>query len=253
MKSTRMNISSALEQGVAHHKSNTPCQDRIYVSQHENFTFLGLADGAGSAENSGEGAEYILEQLSRKLQSDFSTLLESNDTTQELTSFIEIALRNYAEINEFEFHFLASTLLVVAIYENKYLLLHIGDGIIVRVNSEKKLKVLSEAKNAEFANLTWFTTSIDSKERLRIQKGEYGDIENGLLLCSDGIQDLIYDGRNNSIIPIVKTMIDWLDDNPSEEVSEHLSFNLKENFAQKSADDLSIIIMKKGVDDVANV
>jgi len=238
-------IASALQQGVAHMKNETPCQDRIHIFNKENFTFLGLADGAGSVKNSGEGAEHILEHLSLKLQDDICTLLENEESSKLLTTFIEKTLQIYAKEKEFDFDSLASTLLVVAIYEDKYLLLHIGDGLIGRVNREGVLEVMSKPENGEFSNFTYFTTTLDYTERIRLQIGLLEDIKNGVILCSDGVQDSIYDAQNNRIIPIVKTMVNWLDDNPSEEVSQHLAFNLKENFAQKSSDDLSIIIMKR--------
>lgn len=104
---------------------------------------------------------------------------------------------------------------------------------------------MSLPENGEYANETFFTTTTSYKQRLRILQGYSKDISNGLLLCSDGIEDLIYNYQTLEVTPIVKTIIEWLDAESEDDVSQILSHNLKNNFSKRSDDDLSIIIYKE--------
>ena len=55
---------------------------------------------------------------------------------------------------------LASTLLFVAIKDNKFIMAHIGDGIIGYLKQDE-LKIATHPMNGEFINTTVFTTSMD--------------------------------------------------------------------------------------------
>lgn len=239
-------VATAIQQGTSHIKNrNIPCQDVVLVKSTDDIIFLGLADGAGSKLQSQDGAKHILDALLVELTTNLNFYLESDDIRSNLTNFIETSLHLYASDNDITFEQLDSTLLVVLIYNGKYLLLHIGDGLIVSIDLNKDLQILSLPENGEYANETFFTTTCSYKQRLRILQGYSKDISNGLLLCSDGIEDLIYNYQTLQVTPIVKTIIEWLDAESEDHVSQILSHNLKNNFSKRSDDDLSIIIYKE--------
>ena len=242
----RYKVASATQQGTSHVKNgNLPCQDFVLSRFSNNIIFLGLADGAGSKSQSQDGAKYILDVLSMELTTNLDFYLKSDDIRLYLTEFIETSLQLYANNNDITFDELDSTLLVVLIYKGKYLLLHIGDGLIVSIDINNDLQILSYPENGEYANETYFTTTTSYKERLRILQGHSNDISNGLLLCSDGIEDLLYNYQTLQVVPIAKTIINWLDNESEDTVSDILLHNLKNNFSQRSDDDLSIIIYKE--------
>lgn len=239
-------VASATQQGTSHIKNgNLPCQDIVLSQDTDDMIFLGLADGAGSKPQSQDGAKHILDALFIELTTNLDFYLESNDIQLDLTKFIETSLNLFVNNNDIAFEQLDSTLLVVLICNGKYLLLHIGDGLIVSVDLNKNIQILSLPENGEYANETFFTTTTSYETRLRILQGYSKDISNGLLLCSDGIEDLIYNYQTLEVAPIVKTIIEWLDSESEDDVSQILAHNLKNNFSQISNDDLSIIIYKE--------
>ena len=67
----------------------------------------------------------------------------------------------------------------------------------------------------------------------------------GLVLMSDGVEDSLYNSTKKQLAPITKDIIQWLDYGSEEEVSSALDENLKNIFAVKSSDDLSIAILRK--------
>ena len=130
----------------------------------------------------------------------------------------------------------------MVIYYGKYLIVHIGDGVIGMLDSNDNLSVLSNPDNGEYANYTYFTTCFDSK-KVRIYRGNIEDI-NGLVMMSDGVEESLYHYKTDSLVPITKDIIKLLDDYTPPEVSSILNENLKNVFAIKSLDDLSIAILR---------
>src|SRR5690606_42119695 len=75
---------------------------------------------------------------------------------------------------------LASTFLAVAVSAERFLVVHIGDGVIGYVKNGE-LRVISAPDNAEFANQTTFVTSPDAASRSEEHTSELQSREN--LVC----------------------------------------------------------------------
>ena len=142
---------------------------------------------------------------------------------------------------------LSSTLQFIAVYYDEYIIVHIGDGVIGTLNNNDNLSVLSAPENGEYSHLTYFTSTLDSK-RVRIYRGKIKDI-NGLILMSDGVEESLYNYQTKELAPVTGEIIKWLDYGNEKEVSSALDENLKNVFAVKSSDDLSIAILRKTTKD----
>ncbi|MDF1876123.1 protein phosphatase 2C domain-containing protein [Sulfurimonas sp. SAG-AH-194-I05] len=238
-------VASATRQGVAHLSKGIACQDKVNIVQKEDFIFLGLADGAGSALYCEEAAEFILVRLSIELDVNRDKYFNSEDTAKNITMYVEYALYTYSIVHELKFEELASTLLCVVLIKDIYLIIHVGDGVIASINQDNELVVASEPENdEEFCNYTVFVNTVLAKDRVRVKVGDIQEIKNGVLLCSDGIEGSIFNYQTNEMAEVTRTMINWLDAYDEEYVSQALALNLKSNFSKLSSDDLSIIIMK---------
>ena len=238
----KMNLSTAFakKQGVSHKTSDTPCQDSVLVKQEDNYLFLGLADGAGSAKHSDIGSKLILRFLALYMHITFQ---EDREFSNEiLLQIIHLALMRIAEMKSVDVNDLSSTLLFITVYYGEYVVVHIGDGVIGMLDENDDLSVLSEPENGELSDYTFFTTTMDAN-RVRIYKGRVGKL-NGLVLMSDGVEESLYDYKTKALAPITKEIIQWLDQGSEEEVSSALDENLKNIFAIKSSDDLSIAILR---------
>ena len=247
----KMNLSTAYatQQGVSHKISDTPCQDSILVKQEDNYLFLGLADGAGSAKHSDVGSSLILRFLAMYMQITFQKYKEDGEFSNEIfLKRIHLALIRIAEMKKIDVQDLSSTLLFIAVYYGEYIIFHIGDGVIGILDETDELSVLSEPKNGELSNYTYFTTTMDAND-IRIYRGEINKL-NGLVLMSDGVEESLYNYKTKSLAPITKEIIQWLDHGTEEEVSSALDENLKNVFAIKSSDDLSIAILRHHKDGI---
>lgn len=247
----KMNLSTAFatQQGVSHRISDTPCQDSVLVKQEDSYLFLGLADGAGSAKYSDIGSKLILRFLSMQMQISFEYYKRNAAASnKELLEKIHLALISIADVKKIKVKDLSSTLLFIAVYYGEYMVVHIGDGVVGILDEDDNLSVLSEPENGEFSHYTYFTTSLDSN-RVRVYRGDVDKL-NGLILMSDGVEESLYNYKTKTLAPITTNIIKWLDNGTEEEVSSALDENLKNVFAIKSSDDLSIAILRHHKDGI---
>ena len=165
---------------------------------------LGLADGAGSAKFSHFGAETVLQATCDYIANNFERIFNETDGVQVkkniLTRILE-ALRQKAEQLNCSIKDLASTLLFVAIKNNRFLLFHIGDGVIGYWKNDS-LKVASKPETGEFSNTTVFTTSSKALLYMKLFKGNIENIH-GFVLISDGAAESFYQKRTGQLAPVI--------------------------------------------------
>lgn len=244
-----LDLAYATQQGVSHKVSDTPCQDSVLIKQDDGYLFLGLADGAGSAKHSDIGSKSILRFLAVDMRIYFDYYnLNKEEASATLLKKIHLALNSIARFHKVEIKDLSSTLLCMVVSYGQYMVVHIGDGVVGMLDSKDNLTVLSEPENGEYANYTYFTTSLDSK-RVRTYRGDIENL-NGLVLMSDGVEESLYHYKTKTLAPITKDIIKLLDQYSSTEVSLILKENLEDIFAIKSSDDLSIAILRHHKDGI---
>lgn len=264
-------IASSYIIGQGHILKNIPCQDRTFklidrkflkkvvkrkvfknrkaikttikvIDNQHSFYGLSLADGAGSCKHSDIGAELITKKILQYIKMNFDNLFKDENIRLTLLNYIENELQKRTTDN-ISFKDLSSTLLFVAIKSNKFIIGHIGDGVIGMLDNENNLKTISKPDNGEFSNSTFFTTSTKYKERLRILKGRLKSAD-GFILMSDGAEDSLYDKKKESLSDTNKIIINWLESNAEKEVEKALYNNLEQVISKQTSDDCSIGIMK---------
>lgn len=196
-------------QGRGHIKTDAPCQDKTFAKNENNVQVIALADGAGSARLSHVGAEYVTRQICDNLSNDFDMYFQEDDGTaikRKIISDLMFGLKNLATENECEINDLASTLLMVAIKDEKYIIVHIGDGVIGYLKNNQ-LKVASHPENGEFVNTTVFVSSNDVLATMKLLKGTLGDII-GFALMSDGTENSFYSKRDKTLAPALKKLME---------------------------------------------
>ena len=241
-------LASAYVTGRGHLTKNIPCQDRTFelISKHSTGVFYGLslADGAGSYKFSDIGAEIVTEEILTYLKSNFSNLLQVKNTSKKIIKNIEERLAVESKNRGINIKELSSTLLFVVIKNNKFIVGHIGDGVIGVLDKDNKISVLSHPDNGEYSNSTFFTTTDSYPDRLRLIKGNIVD-STGFILMSDGSDESLYDSRTKELAPVNAEIINWLDGRSSEEVKSALQWNLNNKIIHKTHDDCSLGILKK--------
>jgi serine/threonine protein phosphatase PrpC len=263
-------LASAYVIGRGHISKDMPCQDRAYILKDEvlksisikkrktkslslnsqkkiinykdSFYGLSLADGAGSCKHSDIGAEFISKEILRYIHKNFGSLYDSSSMQVDLVNHIETTLTKITNEN-MTFKDLSSTLLFIAIKSNKFIIGHIGDGVIGMLDKTDNLKVVSKPDNGEFSNVTYFTTSTSYPDRLRLLKGTLKNSK-GFVLMSDGSEESLYNKQTESLAEINKTLINWLKSNSEKDVEKALYDNLEQVIRNKTQDDCSIGVMR---------
>lgn len=228
------------------HKT-APCQDKTFSVVEGDAFYVGLADGAGSAKFSDIGAESALRTTKDFFSTSFDSIFNDENAERIKKSLLERILNELnkeACLKKSELREFASTLLFVACRENRLIVVHIGDGMII-LQRGGKLSTVSRGMNGEFANTTYFTTSPGVEGKMFLGKGNLRDID-GFFLSSDGGEFSLYDRRRGKIAPIVGKMLLWGGIMSSSFLKSKVDYLLRA-LAFKTFDDCSIlgISMKK--------
>ena len=238
--------------GSSHIKNHIPCQDFIHFLTRGEVICIVLADGAGTSKYSDIGAEIACTTITRHITSDFERFFSM--TSLEIKRFFIHAIRtrlgrkaSLLETTKTEF---SSTLLFLAIKGDKYLMGHLGDGLIGCENNGN-LILLSAPENGEFANTTYFVTSQHYEDHFRICRGNIFNYTS-FFLMSDGAAEALFHKKEHIFSPAVKIFASWLDNFKSDEVSAAIKSNMENLFPKHTMDDCSIIIAHKTIDN-ANV
>ena len=264
-------IASSYIIGQGHISKNIPCQDRTFklideiffkktikrkffknrssmkrkikrIDFKNSFYGLSLADGAGSCKYSDIGAEFITQEILKYIKLNFDDLFKDENLSSTLLNHIENKL--YSKTTpDISFKDLSSTLLFIAIKDNRFLIGHIGDGVIGMLDSSNNLKTISKPDNGEYSNSTFFTTSVSYTNRLRMLKGTLKSA-NGFILMSDGAEESLYDKKTESLSDTNKVIINWLENNSVIDVEKALYDNLEQIISKQTSDDCSIGIMR---------
>ncbi|MDB0566245.1 PP2C family serine/threonine-protein phosphatase [Ralstonia solanacearum] len=185
---------SASIAGTSHVATGLPCQDSCYANverdaRGEPVLVVLVADGAGSAEHGGLGAERAIEYgvsaICQQLQQREYCLHEEFATN----CVIAVRERLYAaaESEGNVARDYACTFLGLVSSANRTLLMQVGDGGIV-VDTGVGLQLPIQPMTGEYANQTYFVTDMDALDYLAIKIVDAG-VKHAAAF-SDGIQRL---------------------------------------------------------------
>jgi len=232
--------------GRGHAKMGLPCQDKTLGLEFDGATVIALADGAGSAKASDVGAAIATETATQFVAQNFEALYIETDgqlvkfqICEAVLSKLEAASKEMAcKLSD-----LASTLLLAAVKDDRFLMVHIGDGVIGCLKGSEMV-VASKPHNGEFANETVFTTSAGSIDVMKIIKGEIGQI-NGFVLMSDGSATSLYNSRTQQFAATVAQIVKKNIASSNENMTKMIRHLFDEFIVKRTTDDCSIIVLSK--------
>ncbi|MCC2314077.1 PP2C family serine/threonine-protein phosphatase [Cellulomonas xiejunii] len=202
--------------GRGHESDGTPGQDRTAYLSRGGVQALCLADGAGSALRSQVGAQVVVQEGCAMLVELF-TQLDTGDDAAEARRVIRARLHARLEsvarrwgcaVDE-----LASTFLAVAVSGGRFVVVHIGDGVVGYVRNGEP-RVVSGPDNSEFANQTTFVTSAQAASSTRLFRGA-SDGVTGFILMSDGASASLFDQRSGTLAPACAKLMETVAAAPS--------------------------------------
>ena len=234
--------------GTSHLEQGKGCEDDIKAITTEDTAAIALADGAGSFSKALEGATIATEKCSKWLLKNFDWAYNAttSDIKHRLLNVIRRSLRIQAQKEKTEFMEYSSTLLFVAVNNNRYIAGHIGDGVIGVITTDGESVVLSEPERGEFANNTYFTTSSEISKHFRLHRGTVRHI-NSFFLMSDGSADCLYNQIGNTFAPAINKFAISLakaSDVEVTQVNDELINVMEQHFSARTNDDCSFIMLQ---------
>ena len=234
--------------GTSHLEQGKGCEDVIKVITTEDTAAIALADGAGSFSKAFEGATIATEKCSKWLQKNFDWAYNANtsDIKHKLINVIRRSLRIQAQKEKTKFMEYSSTLLFVAVNNNRYIAGHVGDGVIGVITTDEESVVLSEPERGEFANNTYFTTSSQISKHFRLHRGTITHISS-FFLMSDGSADCLYNQKDKTFAPAVNKFAISLAKASYEEIAQvnsALTNVMERFFSSRTNDDCSFIMLQ---------
>ncbi len=205
-----MKVIQSYLQGARHKSKNQACEDRTYSLSKNGVTVIALADGAGSKKytRSADGAECVTKTISKFFCNNFDKFYDKDDADELSTVIMTVCQRalktRSVEIGVDDIVKMSSTLLVVAVKNNRMIACHIGDGVIGKLTSTGT-QVISAPDNGEFASTTYFITNPKAYEHIQIIKDKT-DCVISYFLMSDGTQEYVYDDVNKCFHDAVRKM-----------------------------------------------
>lgn len=242
----KWNVLQCAVQGRGHLKSGTPCQDKTFSVVKDECSACALADGAGSAPLSHFGAEAVTVAICNYIAENFDSIFGENDgasVKRDILATVNKQLEALCKEKGCSIKDLASTLLFVAEKAGKFIICHIGDGVVGYVKNGKIL-VASHPENGEFANTTVFTTSGSAIASMKIFKGNVGQIS-GFVLMSDGTETSFYNKREKVLSPSLSHLLKLASICDGDYLSQKLCNTFEDVVKFKTTDDCSIVLMSQ--------
>ncbi|USR91827.1 protein phosphatase 2C domain-containing protein [Phormidium yuhuli AB48] len=191
--------------GTSHQKRSQPCQDAWAATIRDDGLLLAaVADGAGSATRSQDGAEWAVQAAiayladltlppltKAEIRDREDKPSEEPDLNQLLTQALQAARTRVIEEAEaagLPVRECASTLILLVANHEGVAVAQIGDGAAVMIDESGTLTALSQPQQGEYANQTTFLTSEGAIAQAEISI--YPIPPRGIALFSDGLQRL---------------------------------------------------------------
>jgi hypothetical protein len=236
-------------QGTSHLDKNTPCQDtHAYRLTANGNILLAIADGAGSAERSQEGAQAAVEKAILSLETAFQNELPGDETGWQTLmaqvfadarqAVVQIADGDNAPLNSF-----ATTLACAAVSGEWLTVGQIGDGAVVAEDEGGALFLTARPQRGEYANEAYFLTMPDGINSLVVYTAPR--YIRSLALTTDGLLRLAfklpeYEPSAQFFQPLLAFTANM--DNPEQARSDLAAFLSSARVCARTDDDKTLIL-----------
>lgn len=168
-------------------RGKAECQDAFGSDILDETFVVCIADGAGSAPRSREGAQRAITAVLDYLQ--YDTQGRANDRLRNAFEAAHNAVVAAAEEEDLPAKDFKTTLAIAIGDHRKVVAAHVGDSLVV-ISDGKGIRPLLRPKNGEFGNTTFFITSEDYEDHLQFAESE--GLWKGLALQTDGLEAVTY-------------------------------------------------------------
>ena len=157
--------------GARHLEDNMPCQDayNVFYDNELNYGIAVVSDGAGSAQNSEKGSQFIVNEIvdifrDKVHNPGFNALLEADKHDIDLFFIsvfkqLRMQLEKYAKSIDMPMESLAATVILILFSRSGLICSHIGDGRAGFQDLNDNWHPVLEPYKGSYANHTVFITS----------------------------------------------------------------------------------------------
>ena len=237
--------------GVQHQKLQMPCQDYSAYDLVNNEVIIGaVADGAGSAKLSHQGAELAvtkaIEYLNSYLDNSQETYPENPikfEPNQLLTTIVD-CLNEKAESENCLLKDLACTLIAFIATPKWIIGIQIGDGfLVIREQQKEEYELVFKPDKGEYANETTFVTSDKAITQMKVKEimGYYPFI----CAATDGLEKVAIREKDWSAFSLFfKPLETYLisTENPENNKSYLVDFLNSERLNARTHDDKTLLL-----------
>lgn len=191
--------------GTSHIKRQIPCQDAHDIKELQSGELvIAVADGAGSAPLSQEGAKFAV-HIAVNFLCQAIPLYKPDTTTQWKTlalQSVELArayLINHAVESRFPVKDYATTLQIVIVAEPWLVSANVGDGTAVILGTDNAFEMILPPQRGQYANATNFITSNSALSKVTVQVRQKQVV--GVAVLTDGLLNLSIEEKSNTPFP----------------------------------------------------
>lgn len=245
-------------QGIDHREAGVVCQDGFAAAEKNGVHAIALSDGGGSRKYSEVGSATSTRAVCALLVERFDDYYARMEQIAaggpksermllslrlEILDAVMAALR--AEVtSERALPDFGCTLQFAAVKDGRYLVGHVGDGVIAALYQRglsRRVEVLSHPENGGGPNITFFVTDHNAKDHLRLLHGECHQLE-GILMMSDGPEEVLYQAQTG-MHPNTQRLFDNFVGVGAARYAAMLEQFLAKTVAGHSFDDLSLNLL----------
>jgi len=241
-------VIGASVQGTSHQKHELPCQDAHGYLVLPNSVIVAVADGAGSAERSDQGAQLAVQQALDSAKAALEKGLPQDETGWQAL-LVEVfrqarqAIAQLAEAEQSSARAFATTLTCAMASDNWLAVGQIGDGVAVVEAADGTLFAASQPQHGEYANETYFLTMSEALQHVDVRA--YPQPVQALAVMTDGLIRLAMDvARNEPHLPFFRPLLDFVAQmEDAAAAREQLSdFLASDRICARTDDDKSLVL-----------
>jgi hypothetical protein len=227
--------------GENHRRKGSVTDDRAALVNCRKSLVMVVADGAGSADFGGCGAETAVQAVTTKIRLCRKRVRNTERFIWQLFAEARKKIVGIAGKAERSVHDYATTLIIVVLTPRKVTVGRVGDGCVVAASPDGDLRLLSAATRPGPTNVTQFLTDEDWQQNLVIDCLKRPRL--AIAAFTDGIEHQVICGKTNTphtkfFEPVFRSLR-TRGPLPTGELVQRV---FKEQIAERSGDDMTIIV-----------
>jgi hypothetical protein len=241
--------------GTSHVKGGLTCQDAHGYREVEGGVLLAVADGAGSAERSAEGAQLaaaaILDAVGMALASGWPASLQIwRDVFFDAYARAKASLERLAADEALPARAFATTLLCAALSESVLAVAQLGDGVAAAYipggapdrGAGGDWFLAAGPQRGEYANETYFLSEAGALQHLDIFV--YAEPVLALALTTDGLLRLVLDAKRLPHVPFFQPLLTFgvETEDQTQAEAQLAAFLASERVCARTDDDKTIVL-----------